>query len=197
MSDQISACQLTSAIYMPNMPTVASNDEEFFKVLTEHQSRLMGFIMASIGDYTNASDILQKTNIVLWQKAKELNSLSEFMPWAFTIAKYKILSHARDSSRERLIFSTSLIETMFDIASETALDIPLRQAGLRECISKLPEQKRQLLYQKYAKNKCLQHIANSTGSSIAAVKSKLLRLRRILQKCIDHHVSASANSSMK
>ena len=51
---------------------------EFIGLLTDHQVDLQAFILSSLGDYSNALDVLQRTNIVLWKKAVEFRRARRF-----------------------------------------------------------------------------------------------------------------------
>ena len=44
------------------------------KNLTACQSRLRGFILASLGNYADTADVLQRTNLILWKKAERIPS---------------------------------------------------------------------------------------------------------------------------
>lgn len=159
--------------------------DEFIKLLTEHQSQLLGFVMASLGNYENAADVLQQTNVVLWQKAEQLRAGSEFLPWALAIAKFKVLSFVRDQQRERLVFSPEITEQLSELALTRVEDMSTRRLALRECLKKLPPPKQEMLQQYYTYNLSIAKIAANTQSSAEAIKSRLKRVRRTLAECVD------------
>ena len=88
--------------------------EAYVQELTANQSRLRGFILASLGNYADAADVLQRTNLVLWKKAGEFRPGAEFLPWGLTIARYEVLSFLRDGQRDRHVYSTAVAELMLD-----------------------------------------------------------------------------------
>lgn len=179
------------SLLMPDQPTPTA---EFIKLLTEHQSHLMGYIMASLGNYANAADVLQQTNVVLWQKAEQLHSGRAFMPWAMTVARYKILSFLRDQQRDRLVFSPEVTEAMSIIAFEKAEELSARQMALRECVGTLPESKLGVLQQHYSQNESLKQIAANNQCSVDSVKSRLKRIRKLLSECVDRRLAQWASS---
>lgn len=157
----------------------------YVQQLTACQSKLRGYILAALGNYANTADVLQRTNLALWNKARQFRTGADFMPWAFAIARYEILSFLRDHSRDRLVFSEDVVDRMLDVAAEELSGANERQLALRSCLEKIPRQSRELLRQRYDKNKTIRQIASDSNRSDDAIKSLLLRIRRILERCIE------------
>jgi RNA polymerase sigma-70 factor (ECF subfamily) len=44
---------------------------------------------------------LQATCVKLWEKSGEWDPTTEFLPWAFSVARFTVLSHLRDRMRDR------------------------------------------------------------------------------------------------
>lgn len=159
--------------------------EVYVQHLTACQSKLRGYILACIGNYSNTADVLQRTNLTLWKKAGEFQEGANFLPWAFAIARYEILSFLRDHQRDRLVFSEDVSKLMLDIAAEEAADANDRQLALRKCLEKLPYRSREILGQRYDKGNSIKQIALNSNRSEDAVKSLFLRIRKSLEKCIE------------
>lgn len=163
--------------------------DEFVARLTEYQNNLMGFIMASVGDYASASDILQQTNVVLLQKEGDLKCINDFLPWAITVAKFKILSYVRDQKREERIFTPETVEAMSLVAEEEIEDVGSRRIALRECLGKLPGSKVELLQQRYTYGLSLSAIADLRRCTIDSLKGRLKRIRKLLGECVDRRLT--------
>ena len=157
----------------------------YVQQLTACQGKLRGYILASLGNYANTADVLQRTNLTLWNKAREFRPGAEFLPWAFTIARYEILSFLRDHQRDRLVFSDEVAKLMLNVAAEEASDTDDRQLALRKCLEKLPHRSRELLRQRYDKSQSIKQIASDSKRSEDAIKSLFLRIRRTLERCIE------------
>ena len=71
--------------------------------LTGCQSLLYGFICALLGGAEGAGDVLQETNIVLWNKAHEYDPARPFLPWAYTFARFQVMAWRKKQSRSRLV----------------------------------------------------------------------------------------------
>ncbi len=159
--------------------------DKFIQLLTKHQSQLRGFINASVGDYTQSEDVLQKTNLALWKKVDEFQPGAEFMPWAMAVARFEILSHFRDCSRKRPVFSPEVAELMADAAATLVADVPSRQTALRECLKRQPKNSREALRLRYVEQLSIDEISAATDRSADGVKSFLLRVRKSLRECIE------------
>jgi RNA polymerase sigma-70 factor, ECF subfamily len=160
--------------------------------LTASQSRLRGFILASLGNYADTADVLQRTNLVLWKKAAEFRAGADFLPWALTIARYEILSFLRDSQRDRHVYSSDVASLMADVAAAEASDLNDRQVALRKCLEKVPQRSRELLWQRYGAEKSIRQIAADSARSEDAVKSLFLRIRKSLERCVEADVKWNA-----
>ena len=153
--------------------------------LTAFQSRLRGYILASLGNYANTADVLQRTNLTLWKKANEFRPGAEFVPWALAISAYEILAFLRDHRRDRHVFSDDVAELMLDAAANEFPDPGDRQVALRNCLEKLPRPSRELLWRRYDADKSIKQIASETDRSEDSVKSLFLRIRKALERCIE------------
>ncbi len=146
----------------------------------------MAFILSAIGDFTHASDILQRTNLRIWENAGKFREEGAFLPWAFTIARFEVLSFYRDRSRERsrVAFHPDVAELLMDTSNET-LDVNQdREEALGRCFKRLSEGQVDMLRLRYFEDRSLAVIAEETGRSIQGVKNMLLRLREKLRDCI-------------
>lgn len=159
--------------------------DAYVQQLTASQGRLRGFILASLGNYADTADVLQRTNLILWKKAREFRPGAEFLPWALTVARYEILAFFRDSQRDRLVYNSDVAELMLDAAAVEAIDSDDRQLALRKCLEKAPRRSMDLLWQRYGAEKSIRQIAADANRSEDAVKSLLLRIRKVLQRCIE------------
>ena len=170
---------------------VSDDSAEFIGLLTDHQVDLQAFILSSLGDYANTLDVLQRTNVVLWQKASQFRKGAPFLPWALKVAKLEILAYMRARRRDRHVFCPEVVELMVDTAIERAAQLSPRSDALRQCIKELPERSREFLRIRYAQEQSVKQISEKTGRSIDAVKSLYHRIRIALARCIDRKVASS------
>ena len=161
------------------------NDEELFVALVaEHQSRLQAYIFSLLADRNRAADVLQETNLVLWRKKSEYRSDSPFIPWAFSIARFQVLAHLRDSKKEPGLVDPELAEALAAPSELLAERFEEMQTAVRHCVEALPEQARKLVASRYFQSKSVAKVAESESMGESAVKVALLRARRQLAKCV-------------
>lgn len=168
---------------------MSDNSAEFIGLLTDHQVDLQAFILSSLGDYADALDVLQRTNVVLWKKASLFRQGAPFLPWALKIAKFEILAFMRARRRDRHVFCPEVVELMVDTAIERSGELSVRSDALRRCIKELPERSREFLRIRYAQEQSVKQISEKSGRSIDAVKSLYHRIRIALARCIDRKVA--------
>jgi len=164
----------------------------FIEAITRHQPVLEAFCHANLARREDAWEVLQETNLKLWKKSADWDPETEFLPWAFAVARFTILSHFRDRSRDRLVFDADVIESMAIETEQYASELPERREALGGCIQRLSSDHRHLLHQHYNEGKSLREIARESGRGESAIKMIMLRLRKSLGDCIQHEL-AKAN----
>jgi len=170
----------------------AEHQQQFVLQLTECQNRIYAYIFSMLGDHARASDVLQETNLVLWQRVKDWSLGAPFLPWAFAIARFQVLANTRDRSRERCLLDSDLIETLSqDVAAESSR-LEETRVALRECLTKLTEQNRGMIQLRYEHGKSIVSIAETLQRSEEAVKVALLRIRRSLHACVTKQMTLDA-----
>ncbi len=165
--------------------------DAFVQELTAAQGNLRAYILASLGSTADTSDVLQRTNLVLWKNASKFRSSEKFLPWALTLAKFEILSYCRDKSRDRHVYPEDLAALMLDTARDELGDPSDRNEALKHCLEKLTAQQNEVLKLRYYEDKSISQMATSLKRTENAVKSGLLRVRRALQECIERRLSSS------
>ena len=89
----------------------------YLEQISKNQGRLYGFIQ-SLHSYKNdIDDILQETNITLLNKDKEFDDTKDFMPWAFSIARFTLLNHKKKRAKEgkNLVYDTPLMDLVLEL----------------------------------------------------------------------------------
>jgi RNA polymerase sigma-70 factor (ECF subfamily) len=94
---------------------------EFVSLLTEHQPDLLAFIISLMPGDSEVADVLQKTNLVLWNKREKFEAGTNFRAWSFAIARFEVLTHLKKQKRLGIVLlDEELLET---IACETPEEI--------------------------------------------------------------------------
>ena len=147
------------------------------------QPRLYGFILKRLADQDQARDVLQRTNLVICQKAGDYKPGTSFSAWTFTIARFQLMAWRKNQSRNRLVFSDTVYEQIDTKCEQKVVD-DVRLDALRDCIKQLNVDENKLLEQRYHKDLPLATIASTLNMSIDAIGMRLSRIRKKLGQCV-------------
>ncbi len=169
------------------MNAVPDPSARFVQRLVDAQRGLYAYILQLLPNRTDADDVLQATNLVIWSKREQFVEGSEFAAWAARIAYFEVLTHRKRKSRERLCFDDSLVHLLSREADADAGQIDVVLALLRRCMEKLSETDRQLVHMQYADDLRPREIARRVGRSPGAIAQAMHRIRMSLLTCIDKY----------
>jgi RNA polymerase sigma-70 factor (ECF subfamily) len=154
------------------------------------QRSLYAFILTLVPRREDAYDILQETNLVLWQKRQDFLKGTNFFAWASRIARNKVLMHRRKLRRDRLCFDDILVGKLADDVAGEPFFGDDWLSPLWQCVEKLVDDDRVLLEKRYVEGLQARHIADQVGRSPGAIAQALYRIRLTLMRCIDAALSA-------
>ena len=173
------------------MPTDRHPDSAaFVREVTRHQRRLFAFILTLVRAPADAEDVLQETNVVLWQKSHEFAPGSNFAAWAFTVARFQVLAFRKRRQRVREAFDDDLLATLAAEAEDRAALADRRRQALAGCLQKLHPDRAALIAERYEPGGCVTDMARRAGKSPKAVSEVLARTRAALLKCITRTLAA-------
>lgn len=169
-------------------------DEELVQLIAQAQRRLYAFILALVRRPADTDDILQEVNVVLWRKRETYRSGTDFLSWAVEIARLQVLAHRARQARHGIRFDTSLLADIADAALAESEQYDRRDAALRSCLQKLPEQQRELIVRRYQPKATVNALAEEMGKTAKAVSESLRRIRETLRQCIERTLAAESRS---
>lgn len=173
------------------MNSPAQDPSRFIAALTRHQPALEAFCHAQLARRQDAQEALQATCVKLWEKSGDWDPETEFLPWAFAVARFTILSQVRDKMRDRLVFDEDVVLAMAAETETAAAQFEDRREALGNCLQKLKPDQRDLLQGHYLAGHTVRELSSSTGRSESAMKMILLRLREQLGDCIERQLRLS------
>ncbi len=164
--------------------------------LTEAQPRLFGFLLKRLGSNEQAHEVLQEVNLTVCRKADEFQPGSDFMAWAFTIARFQVMAFRKRQDRDRLVFPEDLALALekLDRQMFPPQEDATRATALEDCMNKLQPSHRDLLLRRYAEAHSVQAIAAEIGRTANAVSITLHRLREQLLHCVQANLSGDRSS---
>ena len=162
------------------------NHEDFARLFVQSQRRVYGFILTVIPDANEADEIFQETSLILWKKAGEFDPELDFVRWACGIAMNVIRNRRVKQSRDRHVFSETLLNEIATVRQTRGDWLEERTSLLSACMQRLSEGQRQLLQRFYGGRTSASEIAGEQGVTENALFQRLHRIRRRLFDCVSH-----------
>ncbi|MBN1395760.1 MAG: sigma-70 family RNA polymerase sigma factor [Pirellulales bacterium] len=163
--------------------------EQFVNNLINCQPALYAYILSLLPNRDEAGDVLQDVNLVMWRRSDEYAEGTNFIAWAYKIARFKVLARHRDRHRDRHIFDQRLFAALADQAERRASDPRGLASLLDDCLEELPANQRELIEERYSPGGSVGEMARRLGRSAAALSVALSRIRNSLLQCIHRKMS--------
>jgi RNA polymerase sigma-70 factor (ECF subfamily) len=158
---------------------------ELVQQLTKCQNSIYAYILSLIPNREIAQEILQETNLVICKKAAEFQKETNFLGWAFAIARFEVLAHRRRTGREKLTFGDGLLERLAS-ADPQQFDVEERILALGRCLDKLPARQRALIEERYQPTVTMESLAKRIGRAKQSLAVTLHRIRQTLLQCLEN-----------
>jgi RNA polymerase sigma-70 factor (ECF subfamily) len=163
----------------------ATQQAEFVSQIARHQSALHAYIISLMPGVDGVDDVLQETNLVLWEKRGTFEPGSNFRAWACAIARYRVMGHRRKLARQGLpLFDDALAEQLAAECEAEPEELTDRIRALEHCLGRLPEKERALIDNRYFSDSHLDEYAAQCGRPVESLRVSLFRIRAALKKCI-------------
>lgn len=164
---------------------------EFLRLYSENEAPLRAYVRSMLPSRQEASEVMQEVVVTLWQK---FETAEDFRPWAYAVARSKVLMYLRRRSRDRLVFDEDLVGQL----AERQMGVESRHAAQREaldlCLQKLPSAQREMVLSAYSKDARIQELAATRGETPMALYKKLHRIRHILLDCMRETLAREASA---
>jgi RNA polymerase sigma-70 factor (ECF subfamily) len=158
---------------------------EFVGLIARHQAALHAYIISLMPGVDGVDDVLQETNLVLWEKRRDFRRGSNFRAWACQIARFKVMSHRRKLAQvQRPSFDEDLAEMLAAEWEAEPEELDPRMEALRKCLGRLQDKERKLIEHRYFSDEPLETFARRHQLSVEGLRVTLFRIRAALKKCI-------------
>lgn len=158
--------------------------EEVQRLFLKNSGAIKGFILALLRNTSLAEDVLQETFLVVTAKAESFRVGSNFVAWACTIARFKILETLRKQALEPHPLRPEVIEALAaDVPDDHHREEVLRH--LETCITLLPKSTRQVILLRYFQSLVPEEIGRKLSLKIDSVYVTLARARKSLRHCVE------------
>lgn len=163
---------------------------EFIRLLTNHQTALRGLIISMLPGCQDVNDILQDTNVVLWEKMGSYKQGTNFKSWAYAVARNKVMQYW---DQQRKLGKITLSQEMLDAVAEARqADTPewveKKLNALNQCMAQLKQPEQEIVKARYSEHGGLKSYSTSSGRPSASLRVSLYRIRQKLRTCIDKRI---------
>lgn len=176
---------MTSSTRLPDV----ARDARFVRLLTQHERRLYGFILGQVPNWADADEILQETNVRLWQQFDRFAEGTDFLAWACTIAAFQVKTFRRRQTRQKVQFSTAFLDAVAAESQRTMPAADVRESALVACLDRLQESARTLIEHCYRRQESVKDAAAALGRGVEATYKALARVRQVLHDCIERRLA--------
>src|SRR5205814_6679679 len=73
-------------------PFVDEARRQFIRLMTRHERLVYGYILSLVPNWADADEILQETNIRLWEEFEKFQAGTNFAAWAIRVAHFQVLT---------------------------------------------------------------------------------------------------------
>lgn len=164
---------------------VAQGDSQAFgRLYDETASRLFAVVRCVLKRPELAEEALQETFIKIWQKAGRYDfDRAQPMAWLVAIARNQAIDFRRRSA-ERVMRSLDDGNTPEQAVMPEA-ELALELKRLRDCLSRLPEERQDMVLLAYYQGWSREELAAQFRRPVTTVKTLLRRSLMVLKECVD------------
>ena len=157
--------------------------KDFVKYFMPVQGEILAYILTMGVPPSHADDVLQNTAVVILEKIGEFEAGSNFRAWAYSIAKFEILSFFKEHQKS-LCLTKEALEHLELLSTDTTRSSAVTLKALTVCLEKLQEKARDLINMRYTKGLTSQDIADKLSRPVDSIYTSLSRIRKSLQECV-------------
>lgn len=164
---------------------IATGDRLAMQVLfARHHVRVFRFVLRLVRNEATAEDLISDVFLDVWRQAGKFEGRAAVSTWLLSIARFKALSSLRRRTEDELDEETvGAIEDEAD-DPEVALAKKDKGAALRQCLSKLSAEHREIVDLVYYHEKSVAEVAGIVGIPEATVKTRMFYARKRLSELL-------------
>jgi RNA polymerase sigma-70 factor (ECF subfamily) len=153
-------------------------------LFARHHVRVYRFVLRLVRNEATAEDLISDVFLDVWRQAGKFEGRSAVSTWMLSIARFKALSALRRRPEQELDDETAeQIEDQSD-DPEVALAKKDKAAVLRQTLSKLSAEHREIVDLVYYHEKSVEEVAGIVGIPEATVKTRMFYARKKLSELL-------------
>jgi len=169
----------------------AGCSDSFGQLIEQNHRAIRLYLGRYIQCPAQVDDLAQEVFFIAFGQLKHFRQEAKFSTWLVGIARIKVLEFLRAEIKARKkrkqFFEAEIASRQISRLENQDRERDLAQqrlSAMQSCLDQLPEQSRELIDRYYFNQQPATSIAAESNVSSGSIQMKLLRIRRILQKCI-------------
>lgn len=182
-SQTLNANQATSDEVL--IARIAGGDRLAMQVLfARHHVRVYRFVLRLVRNESTAEDLISEVFLDVWRQAGKFEGRAAVSTWLLAIARFKALSALRRKPEQELDEETA--EAIEDASDNPEVALQKKEKGelLRECMSSLSAEHREIIDLVYYHEKSVEEVAAIVGIPEATVKTRMFYARKKLSELL-------------
>lgn len=167
-------------------------DKEFIRLFSTTQRPLFLHILPMVGNRTDADEVLQETNLIMWAKKDQFEPGTSFLAWGRAIARLEVFRFRRTRGTKLKFLDGELLDLVASHTESSSHELEARQEALANCMKQLRPKDRELIQLRYTPGVSGDDIAQQLGRPANSVYQSLGRIRRVLADCIHRRLASGA-----
>ncbi|MGE5270879.1 MAG: sigma-70 family RNA polymerase sigma factor [Thiohalocapsa sp.] len=164
---------------------IASGDRLAMQVLfARHHVRVYRFVLRLVRNEATAEDLISEVFLDVWRQAGKFEGRSAVSTWMLSIARFKALSALRRKPEQELDDETAAAIEDHSDDPEVTLAKKDKGAALRQCLTALSAEHREIIDLVYYHEKSVEEAARIVGIPEATVKTRMFYARKKLSELL-------------
>jgi RNA polymerase sigma-70 factor, ECF subfamily len=164
---------------------IAAGDRLAMQVLyARHHVRVYRFVLRLVRNEATAEDLISEVFLDVWRQAAAFEGRSAVSTWMLGVARFKALSALRRKGEEPL--DDDKAEAIADHEDDPEIALAKKDKGavLRQCLTRLSAEHREIVDLVYYHEKSVEEVAAIVGIPEATVKTRMFYARKKLSELL-------------
>lgn len=162
---------------------------EFVKLYSSYEARLRGYVQSLVPRWSDADDVMQRSNLVLWKKFSQYQPGSNFFAWACQIVRLEVLKFRETAARDKMVFTEAFLDAVDQHTIRRSDELQTRIDFLEQCVSKLSPEHQELLRLCYDEQRTVVSIAEHLNRKADGIYKTLSRIHLALYGCVTRRIA--------
>jgi RNA polymerase sigma-70 factor (ECF subfamily) len=162
---------------------------DFVQLYSAYEARLRGYVQSLVPRWSDADDVMQRSNLVLWKKFSQYQPGSNFFAWACQIVRLEVLKFRESAARDKMVFTEAFLDAVDQHTVRRSDELQTRIDFLEQCVAKLSPEHQELLRLCYDEQRTVVSIAAHLNRKVDGIYKALSRIHLALYGCVNRRLA--------